>query len=203
MKDFALTDRYAGYTFLYSEFSQEIEELSRVIRQEQMPFYIYETYRTPQRQKNLYIRGNSKIRDPFSSPHVHGLAVDILLNKGMLTNLSGDSKKISDIVENSLQNMQKEKTKNEIYNIGTNFLPSEGILERTQVQDKNVLNAWLKLGHLIATKFPKLVWGGDKNKKQGQLIGADPPHIQFRDAERLMRNKKAIMEIKKAGAPGL
>ena len=200
---FELTKKYTGYAFLYSEFSAEILELVTMIRQEQMPFYLYETYRTPQRQKNLYARGYSKYRDPLSNPHVNGLAVDFLLNKSIITKLSSDSRDISKIVSDSIAGMNMTSQKNEVYNIGTNLLPSSGVMERTIVEDKNILNAWLKLGYMIDTKFPKLRWGGNKNKKPGQLIGSDPPQIEFYDTERLIKNKTALKQIKAAGAPGL
>jgi hypothetical protein len=201
--DFELTKRYAGYAFLYPEFSDEILELVTMIRQEQLPFFLYETYRTPQRQKNLYARGYSKYSDPLKNPHVNGLAVDFLLNKSIITKLSNDSRDMSKIVNDSIKDMNSGNKRNEVYNIGTNLHPSRGLMERTIVQDKNVLNAWLKLGHMIDTKFPKLRWGGNKNKKPGQLIGSDPPQIEFYEMEKLIKNKVALKQIKASGAPGL
>jgi len=197
-----LTKKYSGYGFLYSEFSREIQNLSIMIRQEQMPFFLYETYRTPMRQKKLYKRGYSTITDPYASPHVHGLAVDFLLNKNVMNKLGGDYKTIAQVVENSLSD-STNKSGNEIYNIGTNLLPSKSVMERTVVQDKSILNAWLKLGYMIESQFPKLKWGGNKNKKTTQLIGADPPHIEFYDSERLMKSRIALNQIKRIGAPGL
>lgn len=200
---FELTKKYTGFAFLYSEFSDEIVELVRMIRQEQMPFYLYETYRTPQRQKNLYARGHSEYRDPLSNPHVNGLAADFLLSRNFLTNLSGDSNDLATIVARSVSNVSPTSQRNEVYNIGTNLLPSPGIIERTTVQNQKVLDAWLKLGYMIDTKFPKLRWGGNKNKKPGQLIGSDAPQVEFYMADRLIKTKKALKEIKNAGAPGL
>jgi len=74
---------------------------------------------------------------------------------------------------------------------------------RTVRQDAAVLESWLELGRMIDRQFPNLVWGGNRNIKEGQLIGVDPPHVEFREAKNLIRSKVAIRQIRNRGAPGL
>jgi len=198
-----LLRRHRGTSFLYSEFADDIFQLVLAIKQEGMPFFVYETYRTPHRQKELYKSGYSTVPDAFLNPHVNGLAVDFLLDKRAIQNLNSDSLTIQKIVERSLNEMSDTDEGNEIYNIGTNLVPALGQKTRTIVQDSVVLNFWLKLGRMIDRQFPNLVWGGYRDLKEGQLIGTDPPHVEFKDSKKLIRNKIAIKEIRNKGAPGL
>ena len=194
---------YRNSSFLYSRFSIEISQLLLVIKQEGMPFILYETYRTPQRQKSLYKSKFSTNQDILSNPHVNGLAVDFLFNKRAVINPNSDSKTIQQIVEKTLNEMSDTDDGNEVYNIGTNLISEPGKKVRTEEQDKKVLGYWLKLGKVIDRQFPNLVWGGNRNIKEGQLIGVDPPHVEYRDAKSLIESKVAIREIMARGAPGL
>jgi hypothetical protein len=193
---------YRDSTFLYSKFALEISQLLLVIRQERMPFILYETYRTPQRQRKLYKSKFSTNHDIFMNPHVNGLAVDFLFNKAEVQ-AGGDSRTIQRIVEKTLNEMSDTDEGNEIYNIGTNLIPRPGVKVRTERQNPAVLDSWLKLGKVIDRQFPNLVWGGNQNIKEGQLIGTDPPHVEFREAKNLIRSKVAIRQIRNRGAPGL
>lgn len=194
---------YRGLSYLYSDFESEIFQLNLTIKQEGMPFFLYETYRTPQRQKFLYKKGFSTERDFMANPHVNGLAADFLIDKRKLGNSTGDSKTIQEIVEQTLETMSDTDNRGEVYDIGTNLLPEAGKKERTIVQNALVLYSWNKLGEIIKNQFPNLTWGGDRALKEGQLIGVDPPHVEFRDAKRLIRNKESIKQISSKGAPGL
>ena len=198
-----LLKTYTNFSFLYSKFSMEISQLLLVIKQEGMPFILYETYRTPQRQKKLYKSKFSTNQDILSNPHVNGLAVDFLFNKRAVQKQNSDSKTIQQIVEKTLNEMSDTDEGNEVYNIGTNLIPEPGKKVRTVRQDRAVLDSWLKLGRVIDRQFPNLVWGGNRNIKEGQLIGVDPPHIEYRDAKSLIESKVAIREIMGRGAPGL
>jgi hypothetical protein len=193
---------YKGSSFLYSKFASEILELLLVIRQEGMPFILYETYRTPQRQRKLYKSKFSTNHEILMNPHVNGLAVDFLFDKRAVQ-VGGDSKTIQEIVERTLNEMSDTDERNEVYNIGTNLIPEAGSKVRTVEQDAGVLGSWLKLGKVIDRQFPNLVWGGNQNIKEGQLIGVDPPHVEFREAKNLIRSKVAIRQIRNRGAPGL
>jgi hypothetical protein len=181
----------------------EISQLLLAIKQERMPFILYETYRTPQRQKKLYKSKFSTNQDILSNPHVNGLAVDFLFNKKAVQNPNSDSKTMQEIVEKTLNEMSDTDEGNEVYNIGTNLIPEPGKKARTEEQDAVVLESWLKLGRMIGGQFPNLVWGGNRNIKEGQLIGVDPPHVEYKDAKSLIESKVAIREIMARGAPGL
>lgn len=193
---------YRNSSFLYTKFSMEISQLLLAIKQERMPFILYETYRTPQRQKSLYKSKFSTNHDILMNPHVNGLAADFLFDKTKVQ-VGGDSKTIQQIVEKTLNEMSDTDEGNEIYNIGTNLIPRPGVKVRTEKQDPAVLGSWLKLGRMIDRQFPNLVWGGNRNIKEGQLIGVDPPHVEFRGAKSLIKSKVAIKEIMARGAPGL
>jgi len=198
-----LLKRHRGYSFLYSDFAEEVIELVLAIKQEGMPFFVYETYRTPQRQMSLRKSGYSTDQDVFSNVHVNGLAIDFLIDKRAVQNLNSDSKTIQQMVEKALGEMSDTDEGNEVYNIGTNLIPEAGKKVRTEVQDSVVLNSWLKLGEMIEKQFPKLMWGGRRDIKEGQLIGVDPPHVEYRDSKKLIRSKVALGEIRNRGAPGL
>jgi len=194
---------YRNSAFLYSKFASEISELLLAIKQEGMPFILYETYRTPQRQRELYKSKFSTNHDILMNPHVNGLAVDFLFDKRAVQNTNSDSKTIQQIVEKALNEMSDADERNEVYNIGTNLIPEAGSKVRTIEQDTVVLGSWLKLGKMIDRQFPNLIWGGNQNIKEGQLIGVDPPHVEFREAKSLIRSKVAIRQIRNRGAPGL
>jgi len=193
---------YRNSTFLYSKFASEISQLLLAIKQEGMPFILYETYRTPQRQRKLYKSKFSTNHEILMNPHVNGLAADFLFDKTEVQ-VGGDSRTIQQIVEKTLNEMSDTDEGNEVYNIGTNLIPEPGKKVRTVRQDAAVLESWLELGRMIDRQFPNLVWGGNRNIKEGQLIGVDPPHVEFREAKNLIRSKVAIRQIRNRGAPGL
>jgi hypothetical protein len=199
----ALLRRYSGFSYLYSDFASEISELILAIAQEGMPFFLYETYRTPQRQMSLRREGYGTHSDVYMNAHVNGLAVDFLFDKRAVKVLNSDSRTIQEIVEDTLNKDSDTDNGNEVYNLGTNLIPEHGKKTRTIVQDQLVLNSWVKLGSLIERNFPKLMWGGNRDIKKGQLIGVDPPHVEFRESKNLIRSKIAIAEIRTRGAPGL
>lgn len=194
--------RYNNLSYLYSPFREEVIQLILSIRQNQLPFIVYETYRTPQRQKYLNHSGYSTNEDPFLNAHVNGLAIDFMINEKAVKSPSDDSMTIEQIVEKTLDERKPPKSL-VLYDIGTNLLPANGKEARTIVENQNVLDFWQNLGKLIKNQFPSLSWNGDKNKKENQLIGIDPPHVEFKKAPSLIRSGIARQEIKRAGAPGL
>ena len=198
-----LLKRIDGITFLYPDFADIIHDLSLVMRQHQMPFKIYETYRTPLRQKKLTSLGLSKIRDPMESTHVHGVAVDVMLDYRAVRSVK--KSKLSKITESDL-NQKKSDISDDfgvVYNLGVNVLGSESRDPRTVVEDQVVLDFWNYLGKLIERQFPDLVWGGKFNLKEGELIGTDPPHIEYRYARELMSKRETLIALKSRGNPGL
>jgi len=198
-----LLKRIDGVGFLYPEFARLIYDLKLVIKQHQMPFQIYETYRTPARQGKLISLGLSKLRDPMESKHVHGLAVDFLLDYRAVRSLKKN--KLSKITESDIN--QKKSTISDdyggVYNLGVNEIQTAANKPRTKVEDQVVYDFWKYLGKLIDRQFPQLVWGGNFNLKSGELIGTDPPHIEFRDAARIMKQKRALSVLRGRGNPGL
>ena len=195
-----LTKRYNNLSYLYSDFRQEVEQLMLSIAQNQLPFVLYETYRTPQRQAALVSEGYSLEKHPFNNPHVNGLAVDLLLDKRAIQSRTQDSLVLQSAVEKALGERAERSL---VYDLGTNLVPADGKEPRTIVQNQIVLNYWNNLGSLIENQFPKLYWGGNKNIKKNQLIGEDPTHIEFRGSRKLIENRLAIQQVKSFGAPGL
>jgi len=116
---------YRNSTFLYSKFASEISQLLLAIKQEGMPFILYETYRTPQRQRKLYKSKFSTNHEILMNPHVNGLAADFLFDKTEVQ-VGGDSRTIQQIVEKTLNEMSDTDEGNEVYNIGTNLIPEPG-----------------------------------------------------------------------------
>ena len=83
------------------------------------------------------------------------------------------------------------------------MVPTNTNPPRTKIEDKVVLDFWNNLGLLIERQYPQLVWGGKFNLKRGELIGTDPPHVEFRQAPTLMRQKYALRVLRANGNPGL
>jgi hypothetical protein len=200
MKDSNLTKRYNNLSYLYSDFRREIEQLLLSIGQNQLPFVLYETYRTPQRQKALISKGYSTERYPFRNPHVNGLAIDLLLDRRAIVERTGDSLTLQSAVDKALGDKPSAGL---VYDLGTNLIPTNNKAPRTIVENEAVLNYWRNLGTLIERQFPKLCWGGNKNVKTNQLIGEDPTHVEFRGSQNLIESGIALREIKQYGAPGI
>jgi len=198
-----LEERINAPQYLYPEFRSAIVNLVRMISQHRLPFFTYETYRTPQRQKKLISAGFSKMKGPYHSAHVHGLAVDFLIrssdvstsNKNEIVELvsAGDMSADTVSLADSLL----------IYNTGVNILGTGTTKPRTVIQNQQVLDWWTDLGALIETYFPQLVWGGKKDIEEGQHIGSDPMHVEWRDAPKLMRRRSALRTLRANGNPGL
>jgi len=189
-------------SYLHPKFRRTLIDLVMATGQQRLPFYTYETYRTPQRQNKLISEGFSKLKDPYDSKHVHGLAADFLIinrvvtarNKNKLINMvsKGDVNSNPDIGKSPL-----------IYNIGVNVIGTETKKARTVVEDRLVLEWWQKFGLLIERQFPDLIWGGNKDIEEGQLIGSDPAHVEYRHANKLIRNRETIPVLRASGNPGL
>jgi len=180
-----LAERLSDTGLLHPAFRAEIEDLLLAIQQQRMPFIVYETYRTPQRQAKL-------IRAGFS--------VDFLIDTKVVNGPSKDS--LAGLSAGNI-NQKKKKPEKAVYSIGVNLL-GNGVAEpRTVVENKLVLNFWLSLGDLIERQFPHLMWGGNLKKGEAQLIGADPPHVELKIAKKLMRERKALKVLKSQGNPGL
>jgi len=198
----ALLERINTPFYLYPDFTETMFDLIRAIRQQRLPFAVYETYRTPQRQRKLISLGFSKLKNVYQSKHVHGLAVDFLIESKVVT--SPSKNKIIEMVSKGNINDNPEIAKsNLIYNTGVNILGTESKKPRTIVEDGQVLEWWKTLGLLIERQFPDLVWGGDKNISDGQLIGSDPMHVESRHADKLMRGGHTIKALRANGNPGL
>jgi hypothetical protein len=198
-----LLKRIDGIGFLYPPFAQVIADLMLVMRQHQMPFIIYETYRTPERQQKLTSLGLSKIRHPLEDKHVHGLAVDFLIDYRAVRSLKKN--KLSKLTESDLDKKSDQYSDDygAVYNLGVNAIPTPTNAPRTKVQDQVVLDFWNNLGKLIDRQFPDLVWGGKFNMEGEQLIGTDPPHIEYRHAPTLMQQGRALRFLRGRGNPGL
>ena len=198
-----LLKKREGVGFLYPPFAEVINDLLRTIQQHQMPFQVYETYRTPARQKRLVELGLAKIPDPLSNPHVHGLAVDFLLDYRAVRSLKPN--KLSRLTESDVNQRQRNISDDYggVYNLGVNMIPTTIHPARTKVEDKVVLDFWNNLGLLIERQYPQLVWGGKFNLKRGELIGTDPPHVEFRDAPTLIKQRSALRVLRANGNPGL
>jgi len=198
-----MLERIDGVQYLHPEFATIIRDLRLVMRQHKMPFIIYETYRTPARQKKLVSLGFSKIRDPMKNPHVNGVAVDVLIDARAVRTLNPQP--ISELTNPNLNQSQPSFGCDDpgAYNIGVNVVEEAGKGARTIVKDQVVLDFWNYLGKLIDRQFPELVWGGTFNMKEGDLIGTDPPHIEYRHAHRLTQGGVSINVLKAQGNPGL
>jgi hypothetical protein len=194
-----LLEKQSGIGLLYPEFRVEIINLFIAIKQQRMPFILYETYRTPQRQRKMIKLGFSKEKDALANPHVNGLAVDFLIDRRVVR---GDKDQITNLTKSDINEKEKKEEK-AIYNLGVNLLTEGKSDPRTIIEDKAVYNFWMSLGTLIEKQFPNLVWGGNFEKKRGQLIGADPPHVEYRFADKLIRQRKTIRVLKGQGNPGL
>jgi len=202
-KDEILQRRFDGTFYLYPEFRDLITDLLLAIEQQQMPFRIYETYRTPQRQRKLISLGLSTERDPLENAHVNGLAVDFLIDHRAVR--SFEKSEFDKLVTSDLDDRADPISSQygNVYNLGVNVLGSSEVLPRSVVEDRVVLDFWNNLGLLIERQYPQLVWGGSLGRKEGQLIGVDPPHVEFRDARRLIRTKRALAEMRAMGNPGI
>ncbi len=198
-----LLGRIDSIEFLHPDFADIIYDLTLVMRQHQMPFKVYETYRTPSRQKKLISLGLSKISDPMSNKHVHGLAVDFLLDYRAVRSLNKN--RLSRITESDLG--ERKRTASDdfggVFNIGVNAIETETDAARTVVEDKVVLDFWNYLGTLIERQFPDLVWGGSYKSSVGELIGSDPSHIEYRHADKLITQRRTIPILRSQGNPGL
>jgi hypothetical protein len=131
MKDSNLTKRYNNLSYLYSDFRREIEQLLLSIGQNQLPFVLYETYRTPQRQKALISKGYSTERYPFRNPHVNGLAIDLLLDRRAIVERTGDSLTLQSAVDKALGDKPSAGL---VYDLGTNLIPTNNKAPRTIVE---------------------------------------------------------------------
>ena len=199
----ALLKRISGVYYLHPEFAAIIYDLQLAIAQQKMPFKVYETYRTPQRQKKLISLGLSKERNYLDNPHVNGLAVDFLLDYRAVR--SFEKSDFAKLTSSDLASRQDPVSQQFglVYNLGANVLQDGTVPPRTVVRDQVVLDFWNNLGTLIERQYPELVWGGTFNKGRGQLIGTDAPHVEMKGAHKLIRQKTAIVEIKARGNPGL
>ena len=202
-KDEILERRFDGTFYLYREFRELITDLLLAIEQQQMPFRIYETYRTPQRQRKLIALGLSTERNPLENAHVNGLAVDFLIDYKAVR--SFEKNEFDKLVTSDLEDRADPISSQygTVYNLGVNILGNTGLLPRSVVEDRVVLDFWNNLGLLIRRQYPQLVWGGAIERKEGQLIGVDPPHVEFRDAPQLIRTKRALTEMRAMGNPGM
>jgi|LWDU01.1.fsa_nt_gi hypothetical protein len=194
-----LLEKQRGIGLLYPEFRVEIINLIIAMKQQRMPFILYETYRTPQRQRKMIELGFSKEEDAIMNPHVNGLAVDFLIDRRVVR---GEKDKIANLVKSNI-NEKEEKKEEAIYSLGVNMMTEGKSKPRTIIEDKAVYNFWMALGTLIERQFPNLMWGGNFEKKKGQIIGADPPHIEYRHADKLIRQRKTLHVLKAQGNPGL
>jgi len=198
-----LLKRISDPGLLYPPFAQVIGELALAITQHQMPFKIYETYRTPTRQKKLISLGLSRAHNFLDNKHVHGLAVDVMLDYRAVRSLKKN--KLSKITDSDM-NKKNSKYSDDfgvVYNLGVNEIAKKGHRPRTLIEDQVVLDFWNYLGKLIRRQFPTLVWGGTFNLTEGQLIGTDPPHIEYLNAGEIMRQRRALRVLKGRGNPGL
>jgi len=194
---------YDNLEFLYIPFRQEIAELLLVIRQNQLPFLVYETFRTPLRQQYLNKRKYSTDISSYDNSHVNGLAVDFLLDRRVVRSASAIASVSENNVVGSATEWKEAQNERMVFNIGTNILSSTSNPPRTVEQDRTILRMWNDLGKIINNQFPNLVWGGDRDKKKNQLIGADPTHVEYRDAKTLIRSRYAIKQLRALGAPTL
>jgi hypothetical protein len=198
-----LLNRIDSVGFLHPVFQDQISELLLSIRQQQMPFIIYETYRTPARQKALISSNFSKLKDPMMSKHVHGLAVDFLIDYRAIRTLK--KSKLFKYTSGNINETDDQYSQEHgpVYNLGVNAVGDSIVRPRTVVEDQVVLDFWNNLGLLLERQYPDLVWGGLFNIQPGQLIGSDPPHIEYKYADKLIREKKTIPALKARGNPGL
>jgi len=194
-----LVNKLDDVGYLYPAFATQVRDLLIAMKQQRMPFIVYETYRTPQRQAELIKSGQSKDKSVFENTHVHGLAIDFLIDTRVVNESS--KQPLAGLSSGNIK--QKKKKEKAIYNIGVNVLASEDNEARTLIENKTVLNFWLDLGKLIQRQYPDLVWGGDMRKSKEQLIGADPPHVELRAAKQLIQKKQTLKTLKSQGNPGL
>jgi len=74
--------------FLHPEFRAIVNVLQEKLRTEELPFRVFEGFRTPQRQQYLYAQGRTRSGDiitkaePWQSYHQYGFAADFVLFVG-------------------------------------------------------------------------------------------------------------------------
>ncbi|MCF1450713.1 glucosaminidase domain-containing protein [Agrobacterium vitis] len=77
--------RYSELDLLHPVVRTAIEKIMRQLEEEKIPFRIFETYRSPERQQSLYAQGRTAPgkrvtkASPWTSYHQYGLAVDVVL----------------------------------------------------------------------------------------------------------------------------
>src|SRR5215470_5472340 len=77
--------RNSDPAFLHPVFRQKAAELLEILAAEQIPFRLFEGYRSPERQQYLYAQGRTRPgkiitkAGPWMSYHQYGLAADFVL----------------------------------------------------------------------------------------------------------------------------
>ncbi len=123
------------------------------------PFHVFETYRSNQRQAQLYAKGRStpgpKVTRviPGHSAHNHGMAIDLVPKvEGRWTWDNGLSK------------------------------------DRMKVERPGVWEMWREVAAIWrADFFEELAWGGQFGYRPPQLLGWDPWHFELRGWRRRIR----------------
>jgi peptidoglycan LD-endopeptidase CwlK len=78
--------RDTDLSHLHPAFRQSVQQVLQQCAQEQLPFRVFEAYRSPHRQAFLYAQGRTRpgsivtYAQPWSSYHQYGLAADFVLH---------------------------------------------------------------------------------------------------------------------------
>lgn len=134
----------------------KVEELLQDIEDSKLPFVVFETYRSQERQDYLYAKGRTtqgpRVTWAKKSKHTKRTAVDFILDS------------------DRLQGVHLELyAEHGAWYTGTRA-------KRSFLECGDILGAWLVFGALAEQNG--LVWGGRWKKRPTDLIGWDPYHVQ-------------------------
>ncbi len=155
--------RITDMSRLVEPFKEDAGMLVQAFADEHLPFKVFETRRTIERQNFLFTRGVTRATS-LQSPHVWGLAIDCILD---LDHPHWIRKK---------QHPEKVGGAGAAWDTGIVF---DG--RQCRIARPEVVAVWKRYGQM-ATNLG-FVWGGTNNgawasARPGDLFGWDPAHIQ-------------------------
>ena len=157
---------------LHPAFRHDVDLLMSAIEDERLPFVVFETRRTVDRQNHLFSIGASKAKG-LSGAHPHGLAVDFILDE---------------------KNPRWAENHERPLGTATRGAPWDTGVEWNgkvcRVDRPFVASMWTRFGQVVVGVG--LTWGGTNlgawaSKRPGDLFGWDYAHVQARAWRTLVR----------------